>query len=188
MREILFRGKAINRAEGREYRTNYKNGDWVYGLVTKMFDERYKEFPAEMTNTDGIGGVEVDYRTIGQCTGLTDKNGKKIFEGDIVKTHYANVQKSDFYANAQKSDFIEQVVFHNGKFCAYFSNQLCKQWVNLYDGIKHLPQDKSVYMDSVEVIGNIYDNPELLVCGARMDERTVKNNACTCNASQRSDT
>ena len=164
MREILFRGKAINRAEDREYRTNYKNGDWVYGLVTKMFDERYKEFPAEMTNTDGIGGIEVDYRTVGQFTGLTDKNGKKIFEGDIVKTHYAN---------AQKSDFIEQVVFHNGKFCAYFSNQLCKQWANLYDGTEHLPQDKSVYMDSVEVIGNIYDNGELLETAAKPADKNI---------------
>ena len=64
-----------------------------------------------------------------------------------------------------ETDFIEQVVFHNGKFCAYFSNQLCKQWANLYDDTEHLPQDKSVYMDSVEVIGNIHDNPELMKGG-----------------------
>ena len=35
MREILFRAKAINQIKGKEYRTNYKNGDWVYGLLSK---------------------------------------------------------------------------------------------------------------------------------------------------------
>ena len=69
MREILFRGKAINRDYGY-HRTNYKNGDWVYGLVTRLYDERFENLPAEMTNVNGIEGIEVDYKTIGQYTGL----------------------------------------------------------------------------------------------------------------------
>ena len=138
MREILFHGKRAD------------NGTWEYGYLFCIWERTYLCWG---TANDVPNMKEVIPETVGQYTGLTDKNGKKIFEGDIVKTHYAN---------AQKSDFIEQVVFHNGKFCAYFSNQLCKQWVNLYDGTEHLPQDKSVYMDSVEVIGNIHDNPELM--------------------------
>lgn len=94
--------------------------------------------------------------SIGEYTGLTDKNGNKIWEGDIVKTHYANTKKSDF---------VETVVFHNGQFCAFHSNNNCKQWAMLYDGVEHLAIDKSVYMDSVEVIGNFHDNPEILKGG-----------------------
>ena len=76
MREILFIGKAINREKGY-HRTEYKNGDWVYGLLTRHYDERFENLPAEMTDTSGISGIEVDYKSIGQYTGLVDRNGKK---------------------------------------------------------------------------------------------------------------
>ncbi|MBO7373639.1 MAG: hypothetical protein J6U19_05345 [Oscillospiraceae bacterium] len=134
MREILFRAKAINRDPGREYRTKYKNGDWVYGLLEKPRYPEFPELPAEMRNTDGVSGIEVDFDTIGQYTGLMDKNGVKIFEGDIVSLGGANYP----------------VIFNTLGNCAEFA---------LTDGVPfgfdyvHVP---------MEVVGNIYDNPELL--------------------------
>lgn len=84
-REILFRAKAINRDFDREYRANYKNGDWVYGLITKPYDERFPKLSAEMRNTDGISGIEVDYKTIGMWTGKLDCEENYIFENDILQ-------------------------------------------------------------------------------------------------------
>ncbi len=131
MREILFRAKAINRDPNRAYRTNYKNGDWVYGLITKLYDDNY---PAEMRNTNGVSGIDVDYKTIGEYTGLKDKNGKRIFEGDIV------LLKSD--------EEPYQVAFDECCFQVY-SHSVCYVMDNFYD-------------HDIEVIGNIHDNSELL--------------------------
>lgn len=71
MREILFRAKAINRDNGY-YRTSYKNGDWVYGLLTRLYDERFEAVPAEMKNTNGVSGIEVLMLTKSQIDNLID--------------------------------------------------------------------------------------------------------------------
>ena len=136
MREILFRGKRDG------------DGEWVMGDRAG-----YSDYVMIWDLIDKGVGYLVDHTTVGQFTGLCDKNGKKIFEGDIVKTHYAN---------AVKSDFIETVVFHNGRFCANSKiSETGKWWTSLADGVPHVSFDKSVYMESCEVTGNIHDNPEL---------------------------
>ena len=142
MREILFRAKAINRVEGREYRTKYKNGDWVYGLVSRAYHDYYSNFRIEMTNEDGVSGIDVDYNTLGQYTGLTDKNGVKIFEGDIVKC----VSRLD-YANMI-------VIFEDGE----FRMVKCENYKTYTTGNGYF----SVRCFHKEVIGNIHDNPELV--------------------------
>ena len=150
MREILFRGKRID------------NGEWVEGYFiqkgSQTFIASYPYFTGKVHETSWLefcfgGFIEVIPETVGQYTGLTDKNGKKIFEGDIVRTHYAN---------APKAVFVETVVFDSGKFCATSTNEGCKTTAALWDGVPRLAIDKSVYMDEVEIIGNIHDNPELL--------------------------
>lgn len=144
MREILFRGKATNRDPDYYYRTDYKNGDWVYGLLTET--ENYMGF-AEMTNTDGVSKINVDKNTIGQYIGLIDKNGNQIFEDDIV----------------QIKDFTHG--------CALNYEQPTSNWVVRWrediarfciDYMSMLPFDFA----QSEVIGNIHDNPELLKGGA----------------------
>lgn len=138
MREILFRAKAINRQEGREYRSNYKNGDWVYGLLSKPYIEVGEySLAAEMTNTSGISGIEVDHKTIGQYTGKTDVNDVKIFEGDIIKR-----ERIDGHC-------YEYEVF-------WWSNCNCWGLRNRVSQLLMLP------MFGLYVVGNIYDNPELV--------------------------
>lgn len=149
MREILFRGKQIN------------GGAWAEGCLLQftLNGETWRLIFGDAFERPGLGVTAMHHaavvpNTVGQYTGLTDKNGKRIFEGDIIKTHYINTKKSDF---------VEQVVFHNAKFCSMFKlSDNARMWANLPDGVSHLPQDKTPYMDWCEIIGNIHDNPELL--------------------------
>ena len=161
MREILFRGKRID------------NGEWLEGYLTYRYhycEQSEKEilwpvidWPHELTlgKVPGIviSPIKVIPDTVGQFTGLTDKNGEKIFEGDIIRCWYHRDGKEDLVT-------VEQVVFHQGAFVAHATNGTAKWWVHLpnNDGCK--PLDK-VYLREVEVIGNIHDNPELIGGGRR---------------------
>lgn len=126
MREILFRGKRTDDCE------------WAYGAPTK---DNHGEmvmvestFECEEYNCRGANCLYVDENTVGQYTGLTDKNGTKIFEGDIV------LLKND--------EEPYQVAFDECCFQVY-SHSVCYVMDNFYD-------------HDIEVIGNIHDNPELL--------------------------
>lgn len=129
MREILFRGKDIK-------------GNWYEGLLAHNIakDEWY------ISNKAGIStAYQVRPETIGQYTGLTDKNGVKIFEEDIVE-----------YETGKKVR-IGRVFFSD--FRASFSVTAGK------NGSARINNDLFNYIqsrNSVIVIGNIYDNPELI--------------------------
>lgn len=122
MREYLFRGKMI------------ANGKWSEGnlLVTKQ--GCYITPDATVLGSYGA----VDPETVGQYTGLTDKNGTKIFEGDIVKY----------------GDTVHNVVFEQRNGTAYFGL--------VYSTLETLSFGHYQDLKQIEVIGNIYDNPELV--------------------------
>ena len=146
MREILFRGKRLD------------NDEWVSGnlFVSDTDGRTYILAGSRIVTIEW----EVDPSTVGQYTGLMDKNGNRIFEGDIVRTHYANTRNADF---------VEQVVFHNGRFSSLYELPgpgNGKMWTNLPDSVPHLPLDKMPYMEWCEIIGNIHDNPEFMKEGA----------------------
>lgn len=131
MREILFRAKRED------------NGEWVYGYYIQtndFLDERKHNLIFEANSVNyprgEIAGVhEVDPQTVDQYTGLTDRNGVKIFEKDIVE--------ADFGLTMNKL----VVEFNTGAF--YLCHNAC---------LMYLLRN---WHDYVEVVGNLYDNPEL---------------------------
>lgn len=150
-RKIEFRAKATNRDENREYRTNYKNGDWVYGLITDM--KNYYGY-AQMVNSDGVSGIDVDPDTVGQFTSIVDINGNKIYEGDILRMKFSNE-----YTNNEEREVYYSVKFTDGMFATFYKDYENGQWEDVEDS----RLDKAlIEVDKLEVVGNIYDNPELL--------------------------
>ena len=133
MREILFRGKRIE--DGKWFFGSLVHRTQFYGIPA---DDYFILYDGEF-HCDFYGSAEVDPKTLGQYSGLTDKNGKKIFEGDICK-HRSNY--SGEYV-------ISVVTYTDGCFLAMSDNN---SGFNL--------------SDKLEIIGNIHDNPELLKGGA----------------------
>ena len=134
-REILFRGKA-------------NDGEWVYGGITNA-NHHYahktqivsSEFYEFMEEDAHLIFIDIIPKTIGQYTGLKDKNGKEIFEGDILTFGNNNPV---------------EVIFDNGCFNV-FDEPL--GW-SFDEGENNIPIKTN--FKYCEVIGNIYDNPEPL--------------------------
>lgn len=153
MREVLFRGKD----------NGVLSHQWQYGSA----DFTNKEFPQIIRN-DRFGNkmyIPTDTETVGQFTGLTDKNGKRIWEGDIVR-----IVSTDYVG----FDEIGRVEFKDGCFgVSYFP-----AWERKYSfGHWHFHrigqvdkwQDMSASGEmkyTYEIIGNIHDNPELMEVSA----------------------
>ena len=96
---------------------------------------------------------EVIPETVGQFTGLTDKNGKKIFEGDIVCTRFPKECE-----HARNICSLGDIQFRDGMFGIEWTQ--CKN--DTFWGLRRIDED---FHKEIEVIGNIYDNPELLEKG-----------------------
>ena len=135
MREILFKAKTLN------------SGEWIEGcrLSCDVIIPKGIEFDVDEGYLNGLDGNHayiVDPKTVCQYTGLKDKNGRKIFEGDIIKDDWRKCYK----------------VIYNLKSCAFMA--YCSNPPNEYDtGLYRMGE---AWCDSIEVIGTIFDNPELL--------------------------
>lgn len=127
-REIKFRGKL-------EY-----NGKWIYGDLLQyengdvaIFRDKLSSFGCECTEMSKRDRVTPD--TIGQYTGLTDKNGVKIFEGDIISLGDPNIKYLTMWRNA-----------------GFAAKQI---GASSYIGLTY-------WASHIEVLGNVIDNPELI--------------------------
>ena len=144
MREIIFRGKK-------------DDDEWVYGSFCMDALEQFNG----LCGVDGfirlydkgkgkMQTYEVDRETVGQYTGLMDKNGKRIFEGDIVAQNWYDYDEP-------RDDSFGKVVFCEYD-CSFSVMDVNK------DGFMPLGRCGSYHWE-VEVIGNIHDNPEMLKGG-----------------------
>lgn len=159
MHEILFRGKRLD------------NGKWVKGFFVKRID-RLTLIPkcyilVQQEDTSGIAGEPTGYlntdfswyevipETVGQYTGLKDNNGKRIFEGDILRIAKISDGLGSYYH--PPLDYPVNVVV-KWDLCAWMWETLCedKRYISFPNAWCHY---------ECEIIGNIFDNPELLEGG-----------------------
>lgn len=123
MREILFRAKRKD------------NGEWVYGYYCRCGWTGKEKDVIIPSHASALYGIDVIPETVGQYIGLKDKNGNKIFEGDIIKC---------------------QIEYN----CGYYPRSKTSYWEVIMPDIYRVNID-----GKIEIIGNKHDNPELLKHG-----------------------
>ena len=128
MRDILFRGKRLD------------NGAWVYGSLLQVECDDGSIVTAILERKDSVGDAEVHPSTVGQYTGLKDKHGNRIFEGDVL-----TVDGEDGFFVLEFQEDTARFVMYGDSIVVDFDN---------------------FWSYEVEVMGNIHDNPELLERGA----------------------
>lgn len=171
MREILFRGKTVK-------------GKWVEGtplFITNEYSKNEFVLIVPLKTEFGCGELENFFevlpQTVGQFTGLTDKNGKKIFEGDIVKCchrwtnhNFGAVDEETFYNQKIKNAYGKEKKVTNGLYDNfYYYRNYCVEYFptngryRVRNGSQfHDIKYSFILNHDIEVIGNIHDNPELL--------------------------
>lgn len=137
-REILFRGKRTDNGE-------WAFGDLIrepYGTVIQYYEDEIKE-KGNCAKTDSKKRIKVtvDSETVCRYTGLTDKNGGKIFEGDICEIHSSYIDEEDGLFVIEWDEYCAKTVL---------SGEDLKVDFDAFSG------------SDCEVVGNIYDNPELI--------------------------
>ena len=145
-REILFRGQTRKKGEKVRLDGTPIDSNWVYGCGVFVPNDSgaliYQSMPIFEKHS-------VYRETLGQYTGLTDKNGVKIFEGDII-----NIRGNSGYYDYKSINYNAVVTFIDGAFCAIDVMTEDECAVKRYNFCT-----KEI---EIEVIGNIFDNPELM--------------------------
>ena len=147
MREIIFRAKRVDNGEwveGFYFCMVHDDGSHVHHFIMPLGVDLSFGTPIEKIQ------VEIDANTICQYTGLTDKNGNKVWENDIIKHHFGNEVAPIRFAVYQ-SCFDNTKTGHTGFYVDWNGKSALRKdlgyWVNMID---------------CNVIGNIIDNPELI--------------------------
>lgn len=153
-REILFRGKL-------EY-----NGKWIYGDLVQyedgdvaIFGDKLSSFGCECTEMSKRDRVIPD--TVGQYTGLTDKNGNKIFEGDILSFRVLDCTIRHFVVEWASED---RILIPSSKFAPNCNPVRISGWCFNRNGHRIYPTVIDGIPDNEEmtIVGNIFDNPKLI--------------------------
>lgn len=158
MREIKFRGKSSVEAFEGDGNLTVNMGDWIYGNLIVDNKQAYivngvVECTGEYISLENW--CPVDIETVGQYTGLRDKNGVEIYEGDIVCFDPIDVSRGVVifgeWENVDRQD--SGLTTIQGWYIKY-------DW-HLGDGHVCEDEKESLAQHEVEVIGNIYEHPEL---------------------------